>query len=214
MEWPIVWSCNKFDQQLYGRDTVTIESDHEPLRSMFKKEIHKSLKHLQCMHLALQKYNLDVQYKKGPLMHIADTLSTVYLQMMEGAQDVFCEIQALENVDHEEHIRVEDSKWDIFKEQVAANPEIQGLISVIKQGWPAKKHCLPLVRPYYDECYELIESEGLVFRGEQLVVPQSLRRDMLNQIHSSHIGIGGCVWRAWEILYWPGISTEIFDFVS
>ena len=128
---------------------MTIESDREPLRSMFKKEIHKSLKRLQCMHLALQKYNLDVQYKKGPLMHIADTLSTVYLQMMEGAQDVFCEIQALENVDHEEHIRVEDSKWDIFKEQVAANPEIQGLISVIKQGWPAKKHCLPLVRPYY-----------------------------------------------------------------
>ena len=55
---------------------MTIESDQEPLRSMFKKEIHKSVKRLQCMHLALQKYNLDVQHKKGPLMHIADTLST------------------------------------------------------------------------------------------------------------------------------------------
>ena len=85
------------------------------------------------MHLALQKYNLNAQYKKGPLMHIADTLSTAYLQKMEGAQDDFCEIQALENVDHEEHIRVEDPKWDIFKEQVAGNPEIQGLISVSKQ---------------------------------------------------------------------------------
>ena len=141
---------------------------------MFKKEIHKSLKRLQCMHLALQKYNLDVQYKKGPLVHIADTLSTAYLQMMEGAQDEFCEIQALENVDHEEHIRVEDPKWDIFKEQVTANSDIQGLISVIKQGWPVKKHCLPLVHPYYDERCELIESEGLVFRGEQLVVPTKL----------------------------------------
>ena len=29
----IVWSCEKFDQYLYGRDTVTVESDHEPLKS-------------------------------------------------------------------------------------------------------------------------------------------------------------------------------------
>lgn len=62
---------------------------------------------------------------------------------------------------------------------------------------------------------ELIESQGLVFRGEQLVVPLSLRKDMLNQLHSSHIGTGGCVRRAREILlYWPRMSAEIRDFVS
>ena len=83
----IVWPCNKFDQDLYGRDSVTIESDHEPLRSVFKKEVQKSPKRLQLMRLALQKYNLDVQYKKGPLMHIVDTLSRAYLEAMEGAHN-------------------------------------------------------------------------------------------------------------------------------
>ena len=63
----ITWSCDKFDQYLYGRDIVNIETDHEPLKSVFKKEIHKSQKRLQRMRLALQKYNLDVQNKK-PLM--------------------------------------------------------------------------------------------------------------------------------------------------
>ena len=43
----ITWACDKFDQYLYGRDTVTVETDHEPLKSVFKKEIHKSPKHLQ-----------------------------------------------------------------------------------------------------------------------------------------------------------------------
>ena len=37
---------------------------------------------------------------------------------------------------------------------------------------------------------------------------------MLNQIHSSHIGIGGCTRRAREILYWPRMSAEIRDFIS
>ena len=73
---------------------------------------------------------------------------------------------------------------------------------------------LPAVQPYYDERSKLIESKGLVFRGEQLVVPLSLRKDMLSQLHSSHIGIGGCIRRAREILYWPRMSAEIRDFVS
>ena len=81
----ITWACDKFDQYLYGRDTVTVETDHEPLKSVFKKEIHKSPKRLQRMRLALQKYNLEVQYKKGPLMYIADALSRAYLKTTDGA---------------------------------------------------------------------------------------------------------------------------------
>ena len=81
----ITWSCDKFDQYLYGRDVVNIKTDHEPLKSVFKKEIHKSPKRLQRMRLALQKYNLDVQYKKGTLMHIADALSRAYLKTTNGA---------------------------------------------------------------------------------------------------------------------------------
>ena len=46
------------------------------------------------------------------------------------------------------------------------------------------------------------------------MVSLSLRKDMLNQLHSSHIGTGGCVCRACEILYWPQMSAEIRDFVS
>ena len=42
----------------------------------------------------------------------------------------------------------------------------------------------------------------------------SLRKDMLNQLHSSHISTGGCVRRARKILYWPQMSAEIRDFVS
>ena len=81
----------------------------------------------------------------------------------------------------------------MFREQVAAEPEIQELIQVVVQGWPEKKHCLPAVRPYYDERSELIECQGLVFCGEQLVVRRLLHNDMLNQIHSSHIGIESCI---------------------
>ena len=152
-------------------------------------------------------------------MYIADALSRVYLMTTDGAQTECCEIRALEMVNHEEYIRVEPLKRDVFWQRVAEDADIQDLIRVIKQSWPDKKKYPPppaAVQPYYDVRGELIESQGLVFRGEQLVVPLSLRKDMLNQLHSmrSHVGTGGCVRRALEILYWPRMSAEIRDLVS
>ena len=76
----ITWTAGKFDQLqcLYGRDKVIVETDHEPaLKAVFQKAIHKSPKCLQRMRLALQKYNMEVQYKKGSLLYIADALSHV-----------------------------------------------------------------------------------------------------------------------------------------
>ena len=45
----MLWSCDKFDQYIYGRDIVTIGCDPEPLKAVFKKDIHKSPKRLQRM---------------------------------------------------------------------------------------------------------------------------------------------------------------------
>ena len=76
------------------------------LKSIFKNEIHKSPKRLQRMRLTLQKYNLEVQCKKGTLVHIAYALSRVYLKTTDGVQTKFCEIHVLETVEIEEHIQI------------------------------------------------------------------------------------------------------------
>ena len=166
------------------------------------------------MRVALQKYNLEVQCKKGTLIHIAHALSRVYLKTTDEVQTKFCEIHVLETVDHEEYIQIEPPKRDVFHERIAADGDIQELIRVIKLGWPDKKKCPPAVQPYYDKRNKLIKLQGLVFRGRQLVLPLPLRKDMPTQLHSSYFGIGGCVCCACEILHWPRMSAEIRDFVS
>ena len=146
-------------------------------------------------------------------MYISDTHSRAYRDTTEGVQYEHCEIRALESISHE-HISVTKKKRDEFRDKVAIDDETQVLIKIIRQGWPARACCPPAALPYYDERSSLIEADGLVYRGEQLVVPRSLRKDMLMQIHGSHIGIGGCVRRAREVLYWPGMSAQVRDYVS
>ena len=73
----IIVGCGKFDQYIYGRK-VLVETDHKLLVSINKKPIHAAPERLQRMLLYSQKYDIDLQYKKGQEMHIADALLRTY----------------------------------------------------------------------------------------------------------------------------------------
>ena len=51
------------------------------------------------------------------------------------------EVRALEMVSHEEYIRVEPAKREVFRQRIAEDADIQELVHVIKQGWPDKRKC-------------------------------------------------------------------------
>ena len=73
----IVFAVERFQQCVYGRP-VKVESDHKPLQSIFKKSLTSAPKRLQRMLLRLQKFDLDVLYKRGTEMVPADTLSRAH----------------------------------------------------------------------------------------------------------------------------------------
>ena len=73
----IVFAVERFEQCVYGRP-VKVESDNKPLESIFKKSLTSAPKRLQCMLLRLQKFDLDVSYKRGTEMVLADTLSRAH----------------------------------------------------------------------------------------------------------------------------------------
>ena len=75
----IVFACVRFEQYIFGQQ-VTVQSYHKPLETIFKKQLMKSPKRLQRMLLQLQKYDLNVLYKPGKELLIADTLSRDYQQ--------------------------------------------------------------------------------------------------------------------------------------
>ena len=69
----IVFACTHFEQYIYRRDVVQVETDHQPLVSIVLKPLNSAPSQLQKMLLRLQKYNLHMMYKRGKDMFLADT---------------------------------------------------------------------------------------------------------------------------------------------
>lgn len=67
----ICFGLNKFHEYVYGRKIV-VETDHQPLVSIFKKALKKCPARLQRMLLQVQKYDIELKYKPGKQLVIAD----------------------------------------------------------------------------------------------------------------------------------------------
>ena len=62
---------------------------------------------------------------------------------------------------------------------------------------------------YWQERGNLSVNEGLLMRGQQLVVPPSLRIDILRYLRDYHQGITKTRENAVSSVWWPGISRDI-----
>ena len=63
------------------------------------------------------------------------------------------------------------------RESTKNDEEIQNLIAQIIDGWPSEKQQLAGdMKPYWDFRDELAVYDGIVFKGERIVIPKSLQK--------------------------------------
>ena len=205
----VVYGCTKFHYYIYGRP-VLVESDHKPLQSIFAKPLMKAPLRLQRLLLTLQKYDLKVTYKPGKLMFLADALSRSYLD--ETKEDLVPEID-VNVVSLNSHLPLSADRYSELQEHTANDTVLQALHKVVQSGWPESKTDLPDgLSVYWSFRDEITTVDGLLFKGSKLIVPSQKR--MLEDIHDSHLGIVKCKSRARDVIFWPGMSSQIEEMVS
>lgn len=181
----IVYGTNKFHQYIYGK-IVIVETDHKPLESLFKKPLCKAPQRIQRMMLRVQHYDFTVKYSPGNTLYIADTLSRAS-QSGESEQG---------NDEFEVHLLVPISKENVeeFKKETESDVLLSKLKEVVLAGWPEKiSEVEPDLQIYWNFREELCICDGLLLKGYRLITPSSLRTEMLDKIHSSHLGTKKCL---------------------
>eukprot|EP00118_Oscarella_pearsei_P024304 m.303614 g.303614 ORF g.303614 m.303614 type:complete len:479 (+) comp40836_c0_seq2:2784-4220(+) len=149
-------------------------------------------------------------------MYLADTLSRAYLDTpteMAPWQTETC--MQLEEIDLEEDSSLESDKLTAIRQGTGQDPELQSVTEILQRGWPTTKAAVPqLAKPYYTMRDEMYLQNGLVCKGDRVVIPTTLRADMMAMLHSTHLGIEGCLRRARESFFWPGMNAQIRDYIS
>jgi RNase H-like domain found in reverse transcriptase/Reverse transcriptase (RNA-dependent DNA polymerase)/Integrase zinc binding domain/Integrase core domain len=200
----IVFSCIHFSQYITAK-RVTVKSDHQPLETIFNRPLVKAPKRIQRMLMQLQNYDLDVRYVKGKSLHLADALSRAYINMEPHPEE-----KAIEKVNALMFLRVSDERVKAIADETARDPEMRELAAIIQTGWPKKSDCLPKhVQPFFTHRDELTTHNGLIFKGQRIVVPPKLRADIIRRLHESHGGMEATLRHAREIVFWPNITDHI-----
>ncbi|UYV75530.1 K02A2.6-like [Cordylochernes scorpioides] len=201
----IVFACEHFYQYIAGGTKVHIETDHKPLENIFKMYIHQVPKRLQRMLLRLQRYNLEVKYKPGKQMYISDCLSRKYLMKTGDRNELNFEVYL--NDDKSIYQEIENIKLIEFVNISTATAEqIRQQNLKIKQCKEAKE--------YWKFRDELTEQDGIIYKGQKVIIPKTLRSELLNRVHASHHGVAASLAKARPAIFWPGMNQSIKETVE
>ena len=209
----ILFGCVKFHQYIYGHNEVTVETDHKPLETIFKKSLNETPPRLQRMLLKLQPYCLNLVYKPGKLMHIADALSRAAVECDTNDDDMSDDITVHVNLMYE-NLDATAEKLNRIKTETSKDGSLLSVTNYYHKGWPDhKKDIKTEARPYWTMRNELHVINNILFRNNKIVIPQSLRKEMLQRIHEGHFGVEKCKRRAREVMWWPGMNSQIEETV-
>ena len=198
-----VFGVERFHTYVYGW-SFTIESDHKPLESIYRKNLADMPAWLQCMMLCLQGYDFTICYCPGKEMVIPDTHS--WFSPWPGPN------LPLDIAIH--HSRIMPDHKEAFQQAFVNDPEMWALDNLIITGWPEDTKEVPHpLCPYWQHRETLTIEDGLVLQGEALVIPPAKRERVLHQLHQFHQGIMKSQLLACGSFFWPGINKAIKEVV-
>ncbi|XP_056144370.1 uncharacterized protein LOC130119799 [Lampris incognitus] len=101
-------------------------------------------------------------------------------------------------------------KQDALHTETAEDPKLSVLKELIHQGWPEKIQDLPKDLHAYSSFRDTLAVEsGVIVKGRQVLIPDSMTEAILKQLHGGHQGIEKTRRLAQERVYWTKMNDDI-----
>ena len=100
----------------------------------------------------------------------------------------------LDNISLADIVNISDKSLPAVREHTATDESLQTLRTNILNGWPEEKDCVPTgIKQYWAYRDELSAQNGVLFKGNRIIIPKLLRHEMKMRVHSSHLGVKSCL---------------------
>ncbi|KAL5518093.1 hypothetical protein EMCRGX_G003773 [Ephydatia muelleri] len=194
----IIFALNKFHQFLYGC-TFILVTDHKPLIALFgptKATPALAANRLARWALMLSQYQYSIEYRKTSDHSNADALSRLPVgpdanfDEEEGDADVdtVCTIKTVS-------LQLKPTDPETLAKESAKDPIISNVMRYTREGWPPKGSSNEDIKA--DGSIEAVRklaislstAYGCLLYGSRVVIPPSLRPQVLQLLHLGHFGM-------------------------
>ena len=147
-------------------------------------------------------------------MYIADTLSRGYVDSEHESDDIEVDtnmrIHSLVT-----NLPMSNPRKQKIQCATAEDETMVKLSQTIAAGWPRhRKNCDLLIRQYWPIRDELHVIQGVVYAGEHVGILNSMRSEMLQKLHETHLVMEKCRARARSVMYWSAMSNDINEMIA
>ena len=218
----ICWAVAKCKLFLMGLQHFTIITDHNPLIPILNSHHLDEIENprLQRLKMRLMAYNYTAQWLKGSKNDAPDALSRHPLHDPE-VTDALAELDTNDDPEmslteiravgdqHHESLRLQE-----IHKHAEQDEQYQLLQNFILKGFPKHRRQLPeSCRRYWNVHQHLTLDDGLIVYGCRLLIPSTMRKQVLDNLHKAHQGVLRTKQRARLTVYWPGIDNDIENLI-
>lgn len=203
----IYWGVQKFHTYLYGRH-FTLITDHKPLVSIFHPEKQlpaMTTARLQRYAIFLSSHNYSIEYRNTANHGNADGLSRLPLSTPSTSTDE--ETDAC-NVFYSSQFENLPVTCDTVRKETQRDPVLSQVLDIVLQGtrdFPPEND----FKAYRNRSKELTTHQNCLLWGNRVVIPATLRSEILTELHKSHPGIVRTKSLARYYLWWPTLDSDI-----
>ena len=164
------------------------------------------------MLLAVQRYDIKLVYKPGSEQLVADMLSRVpserkpLIEMTKeqifqtAIEDTIAE--EVDAIDPQEYVNIGEPRIALIRRATATDQTLQQLLLTVMSGWPEHKHLLvPDLKIYWTFRDVIAAHNGILYKGDRMIIPKQVQKNMLSRLHSSHQGVEATLRRARDSIY-------------
>ena len=204
-----VWAIEHFRNFIWG-SRFTLHTDHKPLVSILSASSNKALTaRIARLCSRLQEYQFDVLYIPGKNNQPADCLSRLpctpsHTECESEKESVV--VATIGDACCVNGVLIEEHMW---KQEMLKDDLLSKVMNFVSEGWPARKFIGDDVQSFFQVSDELSTIDGMLFRNDRIIPPVGIRKILINNGHSTHMGMSALKNLLRQFYWWPAMDHEI-----